>query len=270
MNKILTFCALYMAAGPLSLAQTTPLPYITGFENAPSLWQLIRKGHADPFYKWTISNINAYSGNSLYHGYPVGGTFATDDWYVSPPFSFAAGGKIDSLRHFFSGFGNPQAGDTVAIYLLNGNADPDLASKTLLYDFRDAKYVPDHTWNKTTNITIPPTSGSCYIAFRYRTVNNWLDVRFDNLGISGISTGVHHIYMVGKDFTTVPNPVINSITIHTRVAFRQVNIYNITGKTVYSHPFQSTIDLSHLPAGPYFLELADGNQQKGFLSIIKQ
>jgi len=252
-------------------AQTTSLPYFTGFENAMPPWQMIRKGATDPYYKWSIDNINPYAGtSSIYHGYPVGGTVATDDWFVSPAFSFSTGGKIDSVRHNFSGFGLPQAGDTVAIYLLTGNADPALATKKLLRDFRGSDYVADHNWNQTTNITIPPTAGTSYIAFRYRTVSNWLDVRFDNLRISGNSTGLHDSYIAGRDFSIAPNPVVQHLAIRTSIAFAKLNMYDLTGKKIISQVFQKELDLSQLTAGSYILELIDADQHRGFVTIIKQ
>lgn len=267
MKKIFSICILYLAAGTLSTAQTTPLPYFTGFENAIPPWQIIRKG-ATPINNWII-DIHTYSGHSLYHGYPVGGTQATDDWFISPPFSFSSGGQIDSIRHFFSGFGNPQAGDTIALYLLQGNADPDLATRIILHDFRDAHYLRDNKWNLTTGITIPPASGNCHIAFRYRTINNWLDVRFDNLALSGSTTGADHIYRAGRDFTITPNPVEHKLTIQTQLAFKWVTIYDMTGKNVYRQPFRSTLELGDLPAGTYFMELSD-EQRKGIFSVIKK
>lgn len=271
MTKMLTLCALCLAASTLAPAQTTSLPYNTGFENAMPPWQLIRKGYIHPFYEWTIGNSTPYAGaSSLYHGYPVGATQASDDWFVSPAFSFTTGGKIDSLRHHFSGFGVPQAGDTVAIYLLQGNPDPALATKTLLHDFRGANYTADNQWNQTTNIAIPPTSGTSYIAFRYYTINNWLDVTFDNLGISGNPNGLQQVYKPGEDFTVMPNPAANQLTVNTNAAFAWAKIYDMTGKVVYNQRFKRNMDISNLPAGSYFLELSDDSQQKGYITVLKQ
>ncbi len=173
----------------LTTKAQTSLPYFTGFDNSlqQAGWQEFRKG--DPaVYQWTLTNMSPYSSSThLRHDYPVGGTFETNDWYVSPPFNFSAGGKIDSVRAYFSGFSKPGDfyDDTVAIYLLQGSPDPALAtSHTLLFDFRGANYQNDDVWRKFSNISIPPTAGQSYIAFYYKTVISWLDVRFDNLSLS--------------------------------------------------------------------------------------
>jgi hypothetical protein len=272
MRNVLYSLALCTAIQGESLAQTTSLPFIESFNpTMPQMgWQMFRKGVMDPFYKFDIGSIQSFDGSYLFHNYPVGGTAATDDWYVSLPFSFASGGKIDSVRYSFSGFGLPQAGDTVAIYLLQGSPDPAVATKTLLNDFRGAAYVADNTWKKTMNIIIPQTAGTSYIAFRYRTVNNWLDVRFDNLGLSGNGVnGIDDKFKAGLDFTIAPNPFANKLTVHTNRSFERVRIYDALGKAVYDQSFQTVIDLSSLPSGSYFLELADADQENGFITIYK-
>lgn len=272
MKKTFIMLAAGLVLHQMAIAQT-PLPYSTGFDtNPPAGWQVFRKGATVVFSEWEQTGTNAYTAPfSLSHDYPVGGTSATDDWYVSPAFSFAAGGKIDSVRHYFSGFGVPQSGDTVAIYLLKGSADPAAATaKTLLYDFRDTKYANDNTWRKATNITIPITPGSSYIAFRYKTIVNWLDVKFDNLRLSGNATGVGEIYKAGAHFTTLPNPVADRLNIRTSEAFERVQLYDMTGRKVMAMTYQPVLNMETLPAGTYVLELVDKYEQKGRTLIVKQ
>ena len=270
MNKLVYIIVLSALLMPEAKAQTS-LPFVEKFDptTPPMGWQLIRKGDPNPFYMWDISSINGYDGNYLFHNYPVGGSAATDDWYVSPPFSFASGGKLDSVRHFFSGFGIPQAGDTVAIYLLQGSSDPALATKTLIHDFRGTNYTADATWNKTSNIVIPATPGTSYLAFRYYTVANWLDVKFDNVGLSG--NGVNSVANLynGADFTIAPNPMTNKFTIKTATSFVWLKLYDAQGRVVRSEHFESVVDISALPSGAYFLELTDGDQKRGFTTIRK-
>ncbi|GAA4456788.1 choice-of-anchor J domain-containing protein [Rurimicrobium arvi] len=272
MNKTLSLIAVCASLG--AQAQTTPLPYFTGFEDPMTTidWKPIRKGDTSPYYLWTVDNA-PYAGNhALFHGYPVGGSSVTDDWLVSPAFSLPDGGKIDSIRHQFSGFGVPGSGDTVAFYLLTGNPDPALASSvTLLYDFRDTRYVADRVWNKTGNITIPPVTGDAYIAFRYHTVNNWLDVRFDNLAISSSTpTAIRDGYRAGEDFTVFPLPANQSLHIRSSVSFTRMELYDISGRNILRQRFEPVADLSRIPSGSYMLVLTDEQQKKGVVSITKQ
>jgi hypothetical protein len=245
-----------------SYAQTA-LPYFSGFDNAAQKdgWQVFRKGDAPVSYKWDISSTAAFSAPAcLMHSYPVGGTNATDDWYVSPPFTLTAGGKVDSIRHAFAGFGQPAAGDTVAVYLLVGAADPAAATtKTLLYDYRGANYNNDNTWRLTSNLTIPATAGQCYIAFRYRTVNNWLDVRFDNVRIRSNTppTGIGKTQANKVSVVLYPNPVTDMLHIKSEERFTETRICDISGREVYRAAFKSVIDISRLNSGIYTVQSFD-------------
>ncbi|MBL7711098.1 MAG: choice-of-anchor J domain-containing protein [Chitinophagaceae bacterium] len=276
MNKRLSTLAICLGINAMATAQTKTLPYVTGFEDPTPVpdWQLIRKGGAsDPHYVWKTDNTIRFEGSlSLYHGYPVGSSDLTDDWYVSPAFSLVDGGKIDSVRHHFTGLGVPGAGDTVAFYLLKDNPDPALASaKILLHDFRDTKYKKDFTWYQTKGIAIPATTGKAYIAFRYHTINNWLDVRFDNLGISANKpSSIASLYKAGADFTVSPIPAVNILNINTEIAFQWMELYDVAGRMIKREAFRPGMDLSGIPAGRYTLVLADEQQQKGIVSIIKQ
>jgi hypothetical protein len=170
----------------LAAGAQSALPYYSGFDNSQQLafWTQVRLG-ASGTYSWNVFAANFYSSpSSLQHNYPVGGS-VTNDWYVSPFFDLSNGGRIDSLRYMFSGFGMPNAGDTVALYLLSGSGNPSTATLvTMLKDFRGTDYQNDNVWRKLTNITIPPAAGPARIAFKYQTFQNWLDVRFDNLALS--------------------------------------------------------------------------------------
>jgi hypothetical protein len=181
----------------------------TGFDGSgqQSGWTLFRKGVNSQFQEWDYESQQAFSAPTcLTHYYQVGGSNVMDDWFVSPAFTIPAGGQLDSLRYYFSGFGLPQTADTVCVYLLNGNPDPDLAaSLEILMDFRGTAYQNDNTWRLLSPITLPAQTGNSYIAFRHRTVNNWLDVRFDNLAVSKISTaGIEAASATNAVFS--PNP----------------------------------------------------------------
>lgn len=253
------FFALFMMALPCgqSRAQTT-LPYFTGFDSEAQKtgWQEFRKGVMGT-YHWNFQNMAAYSApGCVTHSYPVGGTDTTKNWFVSPPFALTSGGKLDSLRYAFTGFGVPGPGDTVAIYLLRGSADPALAtSRTLLYDFRGANYVGDNAWRKLDPITIPAAPGSCYIAIYYRTAANWLDVRFDNFRISGSgTTNIDGVQPRSGDVLLYPNPANEVLYLKTERHFKQTCIYDLGGKLVYRDGFRSTVPIAHLPAGNYLIE----------------
>ena len=183
---------LFLATYALTNAQ-----YYTGFDSDSEQqgWNQYRFGEESDFYFWSLAQIGAVSDpNHLSHFYPVGGVDPTDNWYVSPMFDFSNGATIDSLYYNFSGFGTPIEGDTIALYVIEGSQDPSLASnQTILYNYTDSTYVNDGQWYYNSNIQIPVGSSTSYIAFRYRTVVNWLDVKFDNLRVDQSIVSVSEI-----------------------------------------------------------------------------
>jgi hypothetical protein len=250
--------------------------YSIGFDNSSENMEWTEYKFSPPGsnYTWVISTDMPYSGtHCLAHYYPVGGTSLTDDWFVSPAFDFSNGATIDSLKYGFSGFGTPDAGDTVGIYILTGSRDPSLAtSKVLLKDFRNTDYNNDGNWHSLNNVSIPSMSGNCYIAFRYSTTVNWLNVKYDDLYVttSSAPTGIK-----GVDSRTAvrvyPNPASSKICI-TGVDAKQLDLYNSIGRKVRTFQASSTLQeiaLDDIAAGTYIYTIwnKDGNQYHGKVVI---
>jgi hypothetical protein len=245
------------------------MPYATGFDNTAeqSGWQQFQKGAVSGFEEWNYEASNAYSApNALVHMYPVGGQDPTDNWFVSPAFNISAGGSLDSMRYYFSGFGTPQAGDTVGVYLLQGNADPDLAtSAMMLHQFTGANYQNDYTWRLLAPIALSAQAGNSYLAIRYKTINNWLDVRFDNIAISRISlAGISETALA--DILVYPNPVSNQqVQVQFDAAQFQGStldlvLYNASGQRVRSVAVTSNMPVSlSLAPGFYAYQLQDAS-----------
>src|SRR5690606_19684816 len=97
-----------------------------------------------------------------------------------------------------------------------------LAQKTLLHLFTDSTYNNDGVWYLLNAVNIPAASGSCYLAFRYETENNWLDVRFDRLVVSqSLPTQINQ-RKSNTVFQVFPNPANQSIW----VSYNQSENYN--------------------------------------------
>lgn len=228
-------------------AQAT-FPYYSGFDNAAETtgWTQQRMG-STANGSWTVVPSGGYSpAKCVSHYYPVGGSSVTDDWYISPALNLPAGGKIDSVRNYFSGFGMPNTSDTVAIYLLRGSPIPTLSSSdTMLFDFRGATYTNDAIWKLQTNILIPPVSGTCYIAFRYLTTINWLDVRFDNVKISSNSSAGINNYNTNNNITLFPNPVPEGQPIQIKNKYQEkviLKIYSVSGCLLFEKEISGDSD----------------------------
>lgn len=254
MNHLFTI-SVFLLVCKLSVGQVN---YYTGWDDAnqQSGWQQIRKGD-NSLYEWSVETGTSLSApNNIAHYYPVGGSVPTDDWYVSPGFDFSSGGSIDTIWSWFGGFGTPMTDDTIAIYLLNGSPDPDLASKTILYSYTDSLYQNDNTWRKDSNITIPPTSGTSYIAFRYETTVNWLDAKFDDLSIT--ADAILGTKTTGNrfEFSVYPNPANSVLNLEYTgdIIISEIQIFNSSGQCVKEFTtIPPSITIDGLQDGFYFL-----------------
>ena len=230
--------------------------YYTGFDSPEeqSGWTVYRKGVISMFENWDFTTGTPHTApNCLSHYYPVGGSQVMDDWMVSPPFDFSQGGTIDSVWHRFSGFGTPFADDTIAVYLLEGSPDPDLATKTMILDYT-ANYVADATWTSNLNINVPAVNGPAYLAFRYSTTVNWLDVKFDNITVTPTSTASIQQQSI-ENIEVYPNPVTDQLQIkHEINDLKEITVINLVGEVVMIvNPKANSIDLSSLLSGHYFV-----------------
>jgi hypothetical protein len=246
----------------LGLLAQVSYPYYNSFDDATAQaeWQEYRKG-ATANAGWEYTTFGSYSApECLIHFYPVGGSQPSVDWFVSPQFDFSIGGSIDSLRYAASGFGFVSPDDTVAICLLLGSRDPDSATVTILYDFRDTAYMNDNVWRKLENIQIAPTTQEAYIAFKYVTTVNWLDVRFDNVAVSG--NGLSQPEQNGIAETLIfPNPANSYIEIAQHSEITQITLYGLDGEKLAEKPIEGNrrVDVSAWK-GVVFYELTN---QKG-------
>lgn len=259
MKKTLTFLFMSM----ISLGAMAQTEYYTGWDNPTENagWTQIKKGDTGP-YEWELDATSSVSPDScIAHYYPVGGSVPTDDWFVSPVFDFSAGGWIDTLWHNYNGFGTPMAGDTIVLYLLNGSSDPDLATKTALYSFTDSTYNADNTWYELLMIPVGTFAGDSYLAFRYYTTNNWLDVKFDNLKVTAFSTAGVSTNLLTTSIDIYPNPANTEVTFtisgELRSDLTSIKILNSLGQIVEQLSVNTNkIDLSAYESGIYFLELS--------------
>lgn len=248
------------------------LPYSTGFDNASEQngWVEFKK-EATTFSHWDFSSSNSNSSpNCISHDYsPSSGITLTDNWFVSPAFEIKSGGNLDEISYMFSGFSVPATDDTIAVYLLQGSQDPDLATQVLLFDFRNSEYVTDNTYRTKENIGLPAFSGLSYLAIRYKNSDcssNWLTVHFDDITISGGTVGLHNLGL--NEINIYPNPTSNEIHIdNTLNSINSFRIIDNLGNTYFNSQKNITedikLDISKLNNGVYFIVL---NTKNGILS----
>lgn len=256
MKSVLLFLLVF-ACSLNGFAQQT---YTTSFEteeeqNEWTLFQLGPEQH--DIYRWEFVSFGGIDGDiSMAHYYPVGGEEVSDDWIVSPTFDFFGGGEITSISYQFNGFGTPFGVDTVALYLITGNVNPDLATeKILLRLYSDEEYMNDGIIRMDTNIEIPAIGGESYLAFRYKTIINWLDVKFDALELtytpmaSNVSSTLQNVPV-----HIFPNPATTLLNIETpeNSIISSIEIYDIQGRLVlFSSENNKNVNIVSLNSGTY-------------------
>lgn len=258
-----------LACFTLMLAAQEDLPYYSGFDNAAERdgWQIFRTGE-NALANWGIASVGGFSPTScINHDYaPSSGAIVADDWYVSPGFLLPAGGSLDSVRYFFSGFSVPADDDTIGVFLLTGSQNPSSATSiTLLADFRGDLYQADATYRLLDAISLPATQETAYIAIRYRNAqvsSRWLTVRFDNVAVSGPTTSLHP----PADeliISVYPNPCIDVlIAQHASEAgtlvLRDHLGRPVQGKYIINGQSQTSLPVKHLADGFYYITIEQG------------
>ena len=269
--KNITLTIGFLLLTHFTFSQVT-LPYSTGFDNTSEQngWVEFKK-EATTFSHWNFLSSNSNSSpNCISHDYsPSSGITLTDNWFVSPAFEIESGGNLDEISYMFSGFSVPGTDDTIAIYLLQGSQDPDIATQVLLFDFRNSEYVADNTYRTKENIDLPAFSGLSYLAIRYKNSDcssNWLTVHFDDITISEGTVGLDDFWL--NEINIYPNPTSNEIHIdNTLNLINSFKIIDNLGKTYFNR--QKSIigniklDISKLNNGVYFIVF---NTKNGFLS----
>ena len=262
-----------------SLSAQVPLPYYSGFDNAAERngWTIYRLGVA-AIGNWSIASVGGFSPTScISHDYsPSTGVNVVDDWYVSPGFLIPTGGTLDSVRYAFSGFSVPTDGDTIGVYLIIGDQDPEAATDIIeLKEFRDAEYVADNAYRLLSGIPLPATNETAYIGLRYRNAqatSRWLHVKFDNVAVSAPTTSTEN---PGQKIlvNVFPNPTTEILTIEHDGAGGVVFLYDQRGlllqkiELIKDQDF-TTISLQQWPQGNYMIVLNQG-YLSGTLSVIK-
>jgi hypothetical protein len=246
------------------------LPYTASFDNLAeqNSWKQYKLGQETGLSYWEFLLIDQSVPDSfsLSHNYPVGGTKTTDNWIVSPELDMTKGAIIDSLFHLMNSLGGvtPQAADTIALYYLEGNRDPSLATKKeIVYDFLRTDFKVDNTWYSKSALKIPYMAKSGYLAFRYKTIVNWLDIKLDNIQVSPeIKSTVQRINN-NIAVAIYPNPTSGVIKFRTDLSGDfEVSILDFSGKLIVKETVNtdSELHIEYLSKGVYFVEVLIQNQ----------
>jgi len=270
----------------IAIAQTT-LPYSAHFDNVTEqgTWKQYKLGQETGLSYWEYEKINNVTDSfALVHYYPVGGTQTTDNWMVSPELDMTKGAIIDSMFYLMKGFGggNPQPADTIALYYIEGNRDPSLATKKeIVYDYLRTDFKLDNIWYSKSALKIPYKAKSGYLAFRYKTVINWLDIKVDNIQVSPQKTTEEpkdsnktaiNLQEINRNsaVSLYPNPSNDNVKFTGNVSELDVSIFDFTGKLMLQQTVFSNEELSIeiLPIGVYVVEIVSGKIRQRMKLVV--
>lgn len=252
-----TFLFLFLSANVIVNGQGLSLPYVSGFDSAPETagWQQFRLGNDPGAFQWNIGG-GGFSSMCLSHDYNVGGntTDTVIDWFVSPALNFVSTGSI-SLKVKTSGFSTPTV-DNCEVYFGTNDQDPATGNFVLIGTL--SYMSPQFNWIDTT-LSIPFTSDSGYVAFRYKTIGAaWMTYAIDNINI--ISTASVDETSSQNNFIQVyPNPMQETSTlfIESDLSYSGViRIYDIYGKeiqTINSISNQINLSRENFSSGIYIV-----------------
>ncbi len=272
-NYLLNFSSLFLVfVVHYAAAQT----YRTSWDNAAQRtgWSQYQLG-IDSNSTWAYTPVAVLTGEVLIHSAPPSSNMnVTDNWIVSPAFNFSAGGSIDSLIVNLSGVEVPNANDRLGIYLVQGSQDPTVSgSWQLLKQFDSTEYMLNGgTYQNIDSIMIPPTSGTSYLAFRYKTINSQFDALFDALQVTAnYPNATNDVHKKNSAVKIYPNPSSGECVLEIldkNIILKSVLVLDAMGRKVESAYRNHHIDLSSASKGVYFVTIKTSQEEVFIKKLI--
>jgi len=276
-KKIILVIFLLNATVSLSMAQNLSVLYSTGFETEEERneWKQYRKNNVYENFVWKFSNVGIGNSYYLYHGWnnTQGWADTIVDWFVSPPLQIIDSTTI-SLRIQIDGYSEPN--EFLQLWFSDGNSNPLTGTFTKIATLDQSK---KWEWIDTT-LSIPYTSATGFIAFRYRTFGNcWYNVSIDDIAIT--SPCIVSIGEMKKDkFSEIaifPNPTNSSVKLFIRDenllnANLSASICDMFGREIQFIPTiqqsEISVDLSQFASGMYLINFMSHNKLMAIKKLI--
>lgn len=193
-------------------------------------------------YTFNAANAQGVSGQATFNSFTINPTFNTSTVLVSATNTF---GCISDSQPVVIVKELPIVASTSETTICSGQSATLIASGASTY-----------TWNTSSNsdtIVVTPTNTTTYTVIGTSTLGC-----VSNATISQnvqICTSISEV-ILKNNISIYPNPVSNAITINANKALGSVGIYDALGKLVITHHsnnLQTTIDISTLEKGMYFI-----------------
>ena len=266
-------CGTDFSAWSMVTFTTPPAPivpdYMNDFTTFPGDLWTTDNGVLNSFGGWVADGFanDGSSGAAKINIYTSSVGPKADDALISPSFDLSGGNYYLNM--------------TAALTPWNGTANGafgngDYVSVSVTEDAGDT-WVELYRWDSTNNPTaagdaMPElnlssyASSSVYVKIFASSGTEVVDNDFfiDDFSITSTTLGLEDVSTV-SNFTFFPNPVNNVLTIKAQASIDSITVYNMLGQAVVRstpNTNDSTVDMSALQTGAYFVQVSINNTLK--------
>jgi len=194
------------------------------------------------------------------------------DWFVSPPINFSYPGKLSLRTQVYAIANTAGPSDYFGIWFSAGIKDPTSGNFVEVVNLTNLASDQFGFWIDTGQIDLPFTTDSGYIAFVYKSTDNWFDIHVDDVLIevdSSVSLKeeqASHTIRV----EIFPNPNDGFFTLEVDLlqhpGTMSIELYQINGQQVFAKEavnvigqYNFQINLKAYGKGIYYLQITTQN-----------
>jgi len=208
-------------------------------------------------------------------GYDSGaGTNNTnEDWFISPSINFDD--YTDESLSFVTAMKQYGTDNTFSVFILenyDGTSNPNTAT---LNDITSLVTLSSGDYNFTASgdIDVSGYDGVVYLAFKYTSGTS--DGRtWEVEDIIMTANAIASVNDISLKVSIFPNPATQIVNISFENKIKEINLYNVVGKTCISNVGINNnnykLDIKSLTKGIYFIEVKDVNNNKILNKLIKE
>lgn len=229
--------------------------YFCGFDSEEEMedWNLV---DADgDGYNWMLYSNAANSGYSSFLSaswYNSTGALSPDNWLISPAITLP---NTSSCKlEWYDVSLNSQYPDKYKVYIsTTGNEPSNFTSSPV-----KSRTVNKGSWTKQTVNLTNYRGQTIYIAFRHFNSSDQFAFCIDGMRVydSNPTVGIEETSDISFDL--FPNPVADKLTVRAD-GLREVNILDLSGRTLMTQHNNAVVDMSTLSSGVYFVRVITDN-----------
>ena len=271
-------CGTDFSAWSMVTFTTLPAPivpdYMNDFATYPGdLWSegegALADGPSGTSSAWATDGFanDGFSGAARVNVYHSSFSGGNNDWLISPVFDLSVGSYYLNLDAAATEYGSSTldavwGSEDYTALMISEDAGQ---TWTELYRW-DATNSPGLAGAAMPEVDLSVYTGLATFALYAESFDSVEDVDFfvDNFSIGSTSLSLNDVSTV-SNFTFFPNPVNNVLTIKAQASIDSITVYNMLGQAVVRstpNTNDSTVDMSALQTGAYFVQVSINNTLK--------